>query len=776
MKKILCIKEDLPFELYKINLESASDEELIEISAAQGLALSCEEMKRVKNYFKAKDRDPTDVELQSLAQAWSEHCCYKSSKLILKKFIFPITNEQVIAREDAGVMKFDAEHFYALRIESHNHPSAIEPYGGAATGIGGIIRDVLCMGAQPVALIDPLFFGPLNLDYKKLPKGVKHPKYLFAGVVAGIRDYGNRIGIPTVAGSVHFDSSYAGNCVVNVGCVGIGKKKNLVHSSVGKVNDLLVLVGGRTGRDGIHGVTFASAVLTEKAELESRGAVQLGNPIIKEPLIHACLECAEQGLLTGMKDFGGGGLSCVISELVYSKGLGAVIELDKVPLKEEELAPWEIWVSESQERMMLCIDKKNLNKVKNIFESWDLDCTVIGRVIPQQLVKLFYKGEKVLELETEFLVNAPVYSRARKHFKKFITESHPEEPKDYNKLILKILSEPNIASKDWVIRQYDYEVRGSTVIKPLQGKISSFTHGDAAVLKPLEDSFKGLAIAVATSASFSAIDPFKAGKSVVDEICRNLVSVGAKPHSLTNCLNFGNPEKIEIMHGFYELVKGMGQICKYLNLPIPSGNVSFYNETPKGAILPTSTLLGVGTVEDFRKCITADLKSKNNSLYLVGETKKELGGSAYYKVTKSRASKVPDVEPRVLKKSMLALLSSIEKDCIASCHDCSDGGFAITLAEMCIGGATGATVDITKIANLRADFKLFSESNTRWVVEIIKGKEMEFESSMRGVKLCKIGKVGGNELIVSDSRKGLVNLPVSKLKGTWQKPLWSLMG
>ncbi|MEW6069284.1 MAG: phosphoribosylformylglycinamidine synthase subunit PurL, partial [Candidatus Thermoplasmatota archaeon] len=731
---------------------------------------------RVREYFINKKRNPTDAELQSLGQAWSEHCCYKSSKAILKKFIFPITNNEVLAREDAGVMAFDEEHFYALRIESHNHPSAIEPYGGAATGIGGIIRDVLCMGAQPVALIDPLFFGPLDLEFNKLPAGIKHPKYLFAYVVGGIKDYGNRIGIPTCAGSVYFHHSYIGNCVVNVGCVGIGKKKNLIHSSVGAVGDLLVLVGGRTGRDGIHGVTFASAVLTEKAELESRGAVQLGNPIIKEPLIHACLECAEQGLLTGMKDLGGGGLSCVVGELAYAKGLGAEIELDKVPLKEKGLAPWEIWVSESQERMMLCIDKKNLVRVKKIFESWDLDCTPVGRVVEEKVVRIFYKGIKVFELDNEFLVNAPVYERARKEFRKKLREKTLKHPKDYNKLLLRLLSHPNIASKDWVIRQYDYEVRGCTVVKPLQGAVDFQTHGDATVLKPLENSYRGLAIATATAPSFSAINPYRGGKSVIDEVCRNLVAVGARPHSITNCLNFGNPEKPEIMYQFYEVVRGMGKVCKELNLPVPSGNVSFYNETAKGAILPTATVLGVGIVEDIRKCVTSELKQEGNTLYLIGETKEELGGSCYYELTKSYSSKVPDVNCRVLKESMHALLSAIEKGYVVACHDLSHGGLGIALVEMCIGSELGANIDITQIANLRADFKLFSESSTRWTAEVSKEKEKEFESGMKGIEFYKIGAVSGEELIISDGGKELINLPVSKLRDTWQKPLWELMG
>ncbi|HEX17126.1 MAG TPA: phosphoribosylformylglycinamidine synthase II, partial [Thermoplasmatales archaeon] len=308
------------------------------------LALSLYEMKLIRDYFKKKGRNPTDIELQAFGQAWSEHCCYKSSKHPLKKYLLDVGKEKIIAREDAGVMEFDQDHFYVGALESHNHPSAIEPYGGAATGIGGIVRDILCMGAQPIAFVDPLFFGPLDYDFDKLPKGIKHPRFLFKGVVEGIRDYGNRIGIPTVAGQVVFHERYVGNCLVNVGCVGVMPKKNLVRSRARAPGDVFVYVGGKTGRDGIHGVTFASEELREESEEVSRSAVQIGDPILKEPLIHATLECVEEGLLEGMKDFGGGGLSCVTSELAQAGKLGAEIELDRVPLKEEDMKPWEIWI------------------------------------------------------------------------------------------------------------------------------------------------------------------------------------------------------------------------------------------------------------------------------------------------------------------------------------------------------------------------------------------------------------------------------------------------
>src|SRR2546427_9042537 len=448
-------------------------------------------MKRIRDHFRGKGRNPTDVELQSLGQAWSEHCCYKSSKVFLKEFIFPLQTPDVIDRGDAGVRAFDDEHAYALRIESHNHPSAVVPYGGATTGIGGILRDVLAMGAQPIALVDPLHFGPLDYPYEKLPRELKHPKYLFGGVVAGIRDYGTRVGIPTVAGCVGFDEGYLGNILVNVGCVGFAKRSQLQKNRVKEVGDVFVLAGGHTGRDGIHGVTFASVDLTEEAVGGwEAGAVQLGDPILKEPLIHAVVESAESGLLHGLKDLGGGVLSCVVGELALNGGLGAEVDLEKVPLKEAGLAPWEIWVSESQERMMLVVPPDNIGKVLRIFDLYDVPATPIGRVIPQKVCRVRYRGETVLDMDLEFYTGGPEYRRPTKE-PSMPTKAVelPAKPKDLSATFLRLLRAPNIASKEYVIRQYDHEVRASTVIRPLQGVIGKAAHGDAAVSKPLVDSW-----------------------------------------------------------------------------------------------------------------------------------------------------------------------------------------------------------------------------------------------------------------------------------------------
>jgi phosphoribosylformylglycinamidine synthase len=769
-------------ETYEINLQAASDKELLEISNRMGLALALPEMKRIKDYFGKQKRNPTDIELQALGQAWSEHCCYKSSKVPLKKYVFNVDENRIIAREDAGIMEFDKDHYYCVALESHNHPSAIEPYGGAATGVGGIVRDVLCMGAQPIAYIDPLFFGPLDYPLEKLPKGVKHPVYLFKGVVDGIRDYGNRIGIPTLAGQVYFHEGYTGNCLVNVGCIGIMKKEELVHSWAKAPGNVYIYVGGKTGRDGIHGVNFASAELTDESEESSRSAVQVGDPITKEPVIHACLECNRKGLLEGFKDFGGGGLSCVSGELAYSANMGAEIHLDNVPLKEEGLNPWEIWVSESQERMMMLVTPENVEQVLHICKQWDVTAAVVGTVIKDQIIRVFYKGQKLLEMDLEFMTGGPVYDCDMRPFrikKQNQTDNDFPMP-DLNNSLKKVLSSPNIASKEWVIRQYDHEVRGNTVIKPLQGKLGLETHGDATVLKPLEDSWKGLAVTADVNPRFMERDPYWGAMSAVDEACRNLVAVGAVPDSLLDCLNFGNPEKPERMGEFYEACRGLGDMGRALDLPYVSGNVSLYNESTKTAVPPTPEIFGVGIVEDIRTCVTSDFKKEGNLVYLVGkQTEKELGGSEYYKYMKVEGGCVPKTDPVVLEHCMKGLIVCMKKKYVGACHDVSEGGIAVCLSEMAIGGDRGATIDVSEIGNgLRTDFKLFSESNTRWIVEVKKDKQTEFEKLLKKehTTFILLGKTKGKHLVIQDNKKTVVDLGVDVLRECWTKPIWNFMG
>ncbi len=750
------VPRPVPFPLQEVRILGASDGELEAISKDLGLALSVEEMKRIQEYFRAAGRDPTDVELQSLGQAWSEHCCYKSSKVFLRESIFPVQTKDVIDRGDAGVMEFDEGHAYAIRIESHNHPSAVVPYGGAATGIGGIIRDVLAMGAQPIALVDPLHFGPLDTPYGKLPRELRHPKYLFGGVVAGIRDYGNRLGIPTVAGCVVFDDGYLGNIVVNVGCVGFAEKSQLQRNRVKEAGDVYVLCGGRTGRDGIHGVTFASIDLTEEAVGGwEEGAVQLGDPIIKEPLIHAVIESAKAGLLHGLKDLGGGGLSCVVGELALNGGFGAEVDLEKVPLKEEGLRPWEIWVSESQERMMLVVPPENLEKVLRIFDLYDVPATPVARVIPEKVCRVRYRGQVVLEMDLEFYTGGPEYCRPTQELPVPTRAAEvPPRPRNLNSLFLRLLASPNIASKEYVIRQYDHEVRASTVLKPLQGVIGKAAHGDAAVVKPLVDSWRALAIATSSTGSYTALDPRRGGATAVEEVCRNLVAVGARPHSLTNCLNFGNPERPDRLWFFREAVRGIGEAASAFGVAIPSGNVSLYNESATGMVTPTPVMLGIGIVEDIRKCVTSDLKKAGDPLYLVGTTRVDLGGSEYYRLLGIDGGSPPAVDLRATKAAMAGLLSAMDRGAVAACHDLSHGGLAVAAAEMALGGDVGVRLRLPP-SDLRFDVASFSESNGRWLVEVRKGREQEFLAAMAGVPAADVGRVGGREVAMARGREGM---------------------
>ena len=765
-------KRPLPFPLTEVDILSASDDELMAMSRDMGLSMSLDEMHTVRDYFHKEGRVPTDIELQSLGQAWSEHCCYKSSRVILKEFLLGIDHPDVLSRGDAGVMVFDDDYAYALRIESHNHPSAIEPYGGAATGIGGILRDVVCMGAQPVALIDPLCFGPVDRK-EELPPGVKHPRYLVSGVVAGIRDYGNRVGVPTLSGGFFFDPRYTGNCLVNVGCVGIVPRDEIAQNFVGGPGEVMILCGGRTGRDGIHGVTFASAELKETSDEDSRGAVQLGDPITKEPLMHACLEVNRRKLITGMKDLGGGGLSCVVGEMALEAGCGSEVRLDRVPLKEEGLAPWEIWVSESQERMMLAAKEENVPEILDIFRTWDVLATPVARTIPQKRTRVFWDDELIFDMDLEFLTGGPLYCRPHTVSKPegLEVDEWPELP-DRNRVLLSLLSDLNVASKEWAIRQYDHEVRGATVLRPLTGHINRVGPGDASVIQPVLGRWKGLGISVGCNPWFTALDPYNGGLSSLDEACRNLVATGCRPHSLSNCLNFGNPEKPDRLGQFREAVRGFGELARHLNLPIPSGNVSLYNEAPGGVVLPTPMIMGLGRIDDVRKAVSSDMKHEGSALYLVGKTKKEMGGSLIYRLFGGKGGQVPGVEFDRLSLSMNLLLKAMDKGLVRSCHDCSDGGLAVAVAEMCIAGDIGAELNLGPISGKDLDVALFSESNSRWVAEVPVGKEGEFETLM-GDLVQRIGRSGGTKLIAPVAG---IDLKVEEMRQRWSEPLAKIMG
>lgn len=764
-------------EVYEIVLKDASDEELLEISKTMGIGLSADEMRNVAHHFAALGRNPKDIELEALGQAWSEHCCYKSSKPVLKRHVYGIHEDRLIAREDAGVMHFDGEWAYVAKIESHNHPSAIEPYGGAATGIGGVVRDVVCMGAQPIALIDPLFFGPLDTPNEQLPPGTKSPKYLFGGVVAGIRDYGNRIGIPTVAGQIHFHPKFLTNCLVNVGCLGIMRKSDLIHSRVGNVGDVYILLGGKTGRDGIHGVTFASADLGADSEESGRSAVQLGDPITKEPLIHACLEMNERKMLTGMKDLGGGGLSCVCGEMALDAGVGAEIHLDQVHLKASNMKPWEIWVSESQERMMVTVRPEQVDAVLDVANKWDVEARVVGTAIPDKKVRVLFNGFLCFEMDSEFLYGGPVYHRPMEMVEAAgTTTKRPAPREDFSPVLLQLLAHENVCSKESVIRQYDHEVRAATVLKPLQGKLGFASHGDAAVLKPVKDSWKGLAITCDINPHMTDIDPYRGTLSGVDELVRNLAAVGARLDSIADNLNLPNPQKPLQMGRIEKAAMALGDGARALGVPFISGNVSMYNESPYTPVPVTPTLLGVGIVNDIRKCVTTDLKREGHALFHVGELRDEMGGSHYFAVAGGESTQVPSVDIHKTKKRAEAVVTAIEGGHVSACHDVSIGGLAVALAEMCMGGDLGADVDLKGLGNFAGDVKLFSESNTRWLIEA--KDQVAFEAHMRaaGVPCQRIGVVGGSRIVIRDGPKTLVSTSVADARREHTESLHRRMG
>ncbi len=711
-------------------------------SVARRWGFDREELARIQRYFRREGREPTDVELAALAQSWSEHCSYKSSRPFLRRHFGRLRARRgVLGTGDAGVMHFEPGFAYALRIESHNHPSAVEPYGGAATGIGGILRDVLAVGGKPIGLADPLFFGPLDLPADELPAGVRSPAYLFAGVVAGIRDYGNRVGVPTVSGGIYFDRSYVVNPLVNVGCVGFLPRRRLCPNRARHTGDRLVLVGGRTGRDGIGGVAFASRELTRESESESRGAVQLGNPILKEPLIHACLEALDAGLVPGMKDLGGGGLAAASGELVHAGGFGLDIDLDRVPVRDAGLAPWEIWVSESQERMILTVRPWHLPAVLRLFAKHDVPASDLGEVTRSARERVRYRGELVADLDLEFRVEPPPKRRPlRAPAPPARRTVRPKEP-DLAAMVERLLLDPATRSREGVVRLYDHEVQGRTTVRPLHGRPESPSHGDAAILRPRAEGRRGLALTVATGPWGCALDPYAGAVAIVEEAARNLYAVGARPDAYTNCLNFGNPEDPRVLGAFDRAVRGLADGARALGFAVPSGNVSLYNGGIGRAILPTPVLLATGIVDDLARATTSDLKVDGNPLYLLGASRPELGGSLWSRQRTSGPLALPPPDPSSVRRHGEALLAWQRRGWIRSAHDISEGGPGVTLAEMAFGGALGFDVDLAATGLPTAALALAAEGGSRWILEGDRAAERRLVRSAERLPLVRLGEV-----------------------------------
>ncbi|MEM1822844.1 MAG: phosphoribosylformylglycinamidine synthase subunit PurL [Candidatus Hadarchaeales archaeon] len=778
-------RKNLPVEVFEVNILAASDENLLRISRELGLSLNLQEMKACKRYFQKIRRNPTDIELQTIGQTWSEHCFHKTFKgtvifkgkkfRLFKDFIRKATEELApewcisVFEDNAGIVDFENGYGIAVKVETHNHPSAVEPFGGAATGIGGVIRDILGVWAEPIANIDVLGFGPLDVSYSILPPGMKHPKYIFSGVVAGIGCYGNNMGIPTVAGAVYFDESYIGNPVVYCGCVGLLPLDKCVKNT--RPGDFAVLAGGRTGRDGIHGVTFASEEL--RGDLEAlRSAVQIPDPIEEEKLRRAILRIRDEKLASAITDLGGGGLSCAASEMANRANCGVEIWLEKVPLKHAGMAPWEIWISESQERMLLSVPKKNLRRVLQIFEEEEVEATPVGVFNNKKSVEVFWKKIRILDLKLDFLFSPPLPVRVAR-----ISTCGEPEPKisdgKEETLLLRLLSSPNICSREDIIRTYDHEVQGRSVLKPLQGKHSG--PNDAAVLRPLPDSWKGVVISCGLKPRYGKIDPYWMAASSIEEAIRNNIAVGGERQAILDNFTWGNPEKPEQLGALLSACKACYDFAKVFGVPFISGKDSLYNESELDPVTPTLLITAVGIIRDIKKAVSLDLKEVGDPLYILGRTYNELGGSELLAIFGKLGSNVPRVRPKESKKVMKSVQRAIDSECVKACHDLSEGGLAVALAEMVISSDFGASVDLSEVptqTKLSNTSLLFSESNGRFLVEVAKEREKEFESLVKG-DFAKIGVVcKKRSLEIRRDGKTIICLSSEKLRSAWKKRLW----
>lgn len=728
---------------------------------AQEHGLIKEEWEKI---LKILGRTPTFTELGIFSVMWSEHCSYKNSIGQLKTL--PRSGGRLLVaagEENAGLIDIGDDLAVAFKIESHNHPSAVEPYQGAATGVGGIMRDIFTMGARPIASLNSLRFGSLK-DART--------RFLFDGVVRGIGDYGNSFGVPTVAGEVYFDESYQGNPLVNAMAVGIVNKKHFASATSKGVGNPIMIVGSSTGRDGIHGATFASEEISEKSEAK-RPSVQVGDPFTEKLLLEATLEIIKNDWLIGIQDMGAAGISCSTSEMSAKGESGMKINLSKVPLRERGMTAYEIMLSESQERMLCCVKKGYEDRVKEVFEKWDLHCEIIGEVTGDGMLHIDYQGERKATMPPFDLVlggGAPVYIREQKE-PEYLKETRKfdqnslSEPKDLKETFLKVFSSPNIVSKQWVYHQYDSMVRTNTVVGP---------GCDAAVIL-VKGTNKALAMKTDCNSRYVYLNPKEGTKIAVAESARNIICSGGVPLGVTNCLNFGNPYKPEVYWQFAQAIAGMGEACRKFDTPVTGGNVSFYNESPEAAVYPTPTIGMVGLVEDLKHITTSYFKDEDDVIYLLGEDKEELGGSEYAKVIHNKvAGESPTIDLDEEKKLQEALLNLIRKGLIKSAHDISEGGIVSALAECCIINQEkqiGCDVEIP--IKSRKDFSLFSESQSRIIISVSKEKNLELESELKltGVKFTKLGVVSGSSLKL----KNLFEVSVNELSDIYYNTIPGIM-
>jgi phosphoribosylformylglycinamidine synthase len=785
------------FKLEKINIAAMNDKALMDLSKNR-FWLTLEEMHIIQDYFKKLGRKPTDVELETIAQTWSEHCCHKTFKSkiqlgkktidsLMKSTVMKATRELdkpwclSVFKDNAGVIDFDGRYAVNFKVETHNHPSAVEPYGGAATGIGGVIRDTIGtgLGAKPIMNTDVFCFAPPDMKHEDLPKGVLHPRRIFKGVRSGVADYGNRMGIPTSNGSIFFDERYVGNPLVYCGTVGI-MPASMAQKGRQKPGDRVVLVGGKTGRDGIHGVTFASGELDKESETLSSNSVQIGNAIVEKKALDAILQARDQRLYVRCHDVGGGGLSSAVGEV--GEETGVRVDLEKVPLKYTGLSYMEIWISESQERMLLAVPPENIDKFLAICEKEDAIATVIGEFTSDRRLQLYYEGNKVCDLDMAFLHGGlpqlereAVWEAPKNPEPKFIM------PSDLTGDLKKILGSWNVCSKEWVIRQYDHEVQGTSVLKPLVG-VANDGPGDAAVIRPLADSNKGLIVSNGINPKYGDIDPYWMAASAIDEALRQIIAVGGSLDRVALLDNFcwGNPEKPDRLGALVRAAQACYDIAKVYGAPFISGKDSLFNEydTEKGSICIPHTLLisAMAVMDDVKKAVTMDCKQAGNLIYIVGNTYNELGGSHYYAVNGFTGNNVPQVRPEIGKKLMDTLSSAMNKGLVKSCHDLSEGGIGVAAAEMAFAGGLGMSINLKNVPLGepidRDDYILFSESNSRFLVEVAPADKKVFEAALSGIDFTEMGRVMKDTKLEVTGRKGIIlSADINDLKEAWQKPL-----
>jgi phosphoribosylformylglycinamidine synthase len=730
--------------------------------------LTPEEFSRIKELL---GREPNLVELGVFSVMWSEHCSYKSSRIHLKRL--PTTGERVIVPpgENAGVVDVGDGWCAAFKIESHNHPSFIEPFQGAATGVGGILRDIFTMGARPIAALNSLRFGSLDN-----PQNGRRNRSLLAGVVAGIAHYGNAFGVPTVGGEVSFDDAYALNPLVNAFALGLVRNDQIFFGKATGVGNPVLYVGAKTGRDGIHGATMASAEFDEAA-LEKRPTVQVGDPFLEKLLLEACLEAMRSGAVAGIQDMGAAGLTCSTCEMAARADTGIEIDLSLVPQRETGMTAYEMLLSESQERMLIVAHKGREREAADIFRKWDLDAVVIGEVRDDGRMRVIHNSEVVCDVPVKALTDeAPVYERPMKAFvsgQSSVVSSNPtvNNGENHSKALLELLSSPNLASKEWVYRQYDHMVRTNTAVLP---------GADAAVVR-IKETRRALAISLDGNGRYCTANPREGAKLIVAEAARNVVCVGAQPIAITNCLNFASPERPEVMWTFSEVVDGMAEACRALNTPVVSGNVSFYNETEGRGVLPTPVIGMVGLIDDVRKVIPPGFKTSGDVIALLGKTRDDLS-IGEYAATNGRnptvregAAQVPKLDLKAELAVQAACLRAADAGLLRSAHDCSDGGLAVALAECCFSShnrdAIGADIDVTGDYDVAT--QLFSETPSRIIISFEESALSKIEeiAAAAGCPMTVMGTVGSDRLRIQSDGEEVIDINVAEMESAWRSSL-----